>query len=253
MNPRWMAFLVLFLVVFFQSATPLLAEQTIKISSDPWEPWVLGEEGGLATGGTAVRLAEEVFRQLKVPVEIKIYPYERCMRQMQSGERDVLLMAKKTKEREKFMLFSDVAASDPQQLYFAVDRLAGFQWNNWEDLKKYTIGGVSAFNYGGLEDAVKKHNLKVIRVENDFQNLRKLVAGRIDLIILNKSTAKFFEKKYPKFRGKFIAAKKPIANADFHFALSKKGNAVSHLPGINKVLKKMKADGSLEKVLGFAD
>jgi len=246
------AFVLVTLVSVALGATAR-AETVVKISSDPWEPWVLGEEGKAATGGIAVDVAEELFRRLELKAETVIYPYERCIHQMKTGERDVLLMVKKTPEREAYMLFSDVAATDPQLIYYAPDRMKDFSWNDWVDLKPYTVGGVQGFNYGDFEGAAKEHRIKTELTASDAQNIKKLLNGRVDLIILNRATALFYMAENPEKKGKLKAATKVISNAQFHFGVSKKGGATALLPKMNAALRDMKADGTLDKLSGLAE
>ena len=243
-------------IVVLMAMLPVVAisqasNELVKISTDPWEPWVVGEEGEVATDGIAVDLTKEVFRRLGVDIEINIYPYKRCMSQMKSGERDLLLMAKKTEEREKFMLFSDVVVSDPQLIYYSRDHRENFEWNSWEDFKNHIIGGVAGFNYGEFEAAREKYKLNTEYVANDTQNIKKLLSGRIDFVLLSRSTANFYTSRNPEVVNKLKAAARPVAAAEFHFAASRKGNAVKYMPEINKVIADMKKDGTLNKILGL--
>jgi len=235
------------------SAQLKAAERVIKISSDPWEPWVFGEEGEVATGGWSIDITNELFQRLGIKTDIQVYPYERCIRQMKTGERDMLLMAKKTKERQKYLLYTDVSVNDPQLLYYATNRNNAFEWSDWSDLNKLAIGGVRGFNYGKFHDAAKKHDITLELTENDLQNVKKLLAGRIDLVMLNRSTAQHFLSTHPEFRGRLQAARKPIANAEFYIALSKKGAATDLLPDINRVLLEMKNDRTLNKIIESTD
>lgn len=237
----------------FASAALYADSHVIKVSSDPWEPWVLGSEGKQATGGLAVEVTRELFKRLNLDIEINIYPYERCIRQMKTGERDVLLMVKKTEEREKYMLFSDVALMESQSIYYSSERMDGFEWQTWQDLNKYTVGGVRGSNYGDFDTAAKKHGISTELVSTENQNIKKLLAGRVDLIILNQSTANYYMSQNPESRGKLKAAEKSISESKFHFALSKNGKATAHFSGINMALRDMKADGTLDKLLKFSD
>jgi len=241
---------LLTLVFSFFTISNAVATELIKVSSDPWEPWVLGEEGGVASGGIAVDLSNELFRRLGLSTETKIYPYKRCINQMKSGERDLLLMVKRTPEREIYMLFSDVAATDPQLIYYSTDHYSEFSWKSWEDLKGYTIAGVRGFDYGGFHQAASDLNLNFELAANDTQNIKKLLSGRVDLILLSQSTANFYLKSNPEVAGKLIAAERIVTNAEFHFGISKSGNATLHLDNINKMLSEMKQDGSLYSILG---
>lgn len=232
-------------------AWPGYGDEIIKLSSDPWKPWVMGEEGKQAEGGWAVEIAEELFRRIDhIDTETVIYPYERCLTQMKTGERDVLLMAKKTPEREKYMAYSDVAATDPQLLYYNPEKMKNFSWNTIADLKPYRIGTVQGFNYGELSDLAKKESINIESVATDEQNILKLFSGRVDLVAMNISTANYYLQQNPKMVGKLQAAEKPLSDAEFHFAFSKNGKAVKYLSQINEALADMKADGTMARILG---
>jgi polar amino acid transport system substrate-binding protein len=248
---RLVAYVCPFLLVgMFLTATNVRAQQTeIKISSDPWAPWVwLAEDGG-APKGIGIDLAHEIFSRMDVPFDITVYPYKRCLQQMKTGERDILLLAKKTPDREKFMLYSDVVAIDPQLLYYATQYKEGFEWSEPSDLKGATIGVVLGFDYGQLTQQAKTHDYSLIVSHDDDSNLRVLLAGRMDLLVMNRSTADHLIKNNPELKGKIRAATKPISVAEFHFALSRKGNATHLLPRINETLAYMKSDGSWERIL----
>ena len=233
------------------SSRAFAEDLVLKVSSDPWEPWVLGTEGQEATGGIAVELTREIFRRLNTKIEVRIYPYERCMVQMKSGERDLLLMVKKTPEREQFMVFSDVAAEDPQLLYYATDKFKNFEWQGYKDLSGLSVGVVRAFNYGDFDTSAEKFNIRREPVSDDNQNIQKLFAGRVDFIILNRSTAKYYLDNNKDKVGRLKAAAKPISNAEFYFAASKKGKAVPYVDRINQVLKEMRADHTWDKYMGI--
>ena len=242
--------LLLVFILVSHSSLSFADNPVLKISSDPWAPWVLGTEGMEATGGIAVDLTRDLFKRLNTPIEIVIYPFERCMNQMKTGERDVLLMVKKTPEREQFMLFSDVAAEDPQLLYFATDKRREFAWSEWQELSGFKVGVVRGFNYGDFDKVADMVGIQKEAVSEDNQNIKKLLAGRVDFILLNRATAKYYFATHPDQVGKFKAASKPISNAQFYFAVSKKGKAVGYIDRINRVLKEMREDKSWWKYMG---
>ncbi|MES9868877.1 MAG: transporter substrate-binding domain-containing protein [Sedimenticola sp.] len=240
----------LFVGMFLTAANVYAQQAEIKISSDPWVPWVLSAEDDGAPNGIAIDLANEIFSRMDVPIDISIYPYKRCLFQMETGKRDMLLMAKKTPEREKFMLYSDVVVNDPQLLYYATQHKEDFEWSELSDLKGATIGVVLGFDYGQLTQYAKKtHDYSLIVSSDDDTNLRILLAGRIDLLAMNRSTADHLIKKNPELKGKIRAATNPISVAEFHFAISRKGNATHLLPRINETIAEMNSDGSLERIL----
>lgn len=242
------------LILMASTASIMQAAPTaVKVSSDPWEPWVIGEDGKEATKGIAVEITREIFRRLNIPVEIRIYPYERCLQQMKTGERDILLMVKKTPEREQFLLFTQAASEDPQMLYYNPEKKGSFEWNDWKDLEGTTVGIVRGFNYGDFTKSASNYKIKQEVVSADAQNLQKLLAGRIDFTIMNRSTARYYLETNPGHKGKLQAASRIISEAQFHIAISKKGAATGYLQQIDNVLTEMKKDPDWRRKMGFAE
>ena len=159
-------------------------------------------------------------------------------------------MLTKTPEREKYMVFSEGILRDPYCLYYSMERFHSFEWNNWEDLKNYTIGVVNGFNYGKkFEDAVRKYNIKTEAVPKDIMNVEKLVKGRLDLIILNKRNASSIMLQNSEFKEKINASEKIIYESHYKFAFSKKSAFVSRIPEINEIIREIRMDGTLERIL----
>ena len=46
----------------------------LLIVVDPWPPYIIGNEGELATGGIFVEKAKEIFKQIGMPYEIRLFP-----------------------------------------------------------------------------------------------------------------------------------------------------------------------------------
>lgn len=239
----------IFAVGMVVSTPPRAEDHVVRVSADPWAPWAFGEEGGAASGGMSVEASKELFRRIGLEVEVNIYPYKRCLDQMKTGERDVFPMIKKTPEREEIMLFSDVAAREPQLIYFATGRMAGFDWKDWADLKDRTVGIVQGFNYGEFVPAAAKYGIRTEEVAGDEQNIKKLLANRVDLIIATPSTVNYYLQQNPEFQGRIEAASRAVTVAEFRFGLSKNGKAASHLSRINEAIREMQADGTLDRIM----
>lgn len=221
----------------------------IQITCDPWTPWMEGRQGETPTGGVFIQITEAVFSRLKVDYDITIFPFKRCLRQMKTGERDIMLMVSKTPERETFMAFSDVVLCDPYYLYYSSRRISSFEWEEWEDLKNLRIGVVSGFNYGKeFKAAVHAYQITLDGVTSDLQNIKKLVAGRFDFVILNKTNADAILRQYPEFKRDIKSSGKMLHEAQYMFGFSKESSSVSFIPEINDAIMGLKNDGTMEMI-----
>jgi len=222
----------------------------IRITCDPWAPWMEGKQGEKPTGGVFIQITEALFSRINIEYGITIFPFKRCLRQMQTGERDIMLMVSKTPERETFMAFSDVVLSDPYYLYYSSKRISSFEWGAWDDLKNLRIGVVSGFNYGNdFKAAVHAYRITLDGVTSDLQNIKKLVAGRFDFVILNKTNADALLWEYPEFKKDVKMSGKVLHEAQYRFGFSKKSPSLSLIPAINDTIMALKNDGTMKIIL----
>lgn len=224
--------------------------KTVKITCDPWPPWIESQDGVNPTGGIFFLITKEVFRRAHLAYTIEIVPFQRCLYQLRTGKRDVMLMVSRTPEREEFMEFSDIVINDPYYLYYCTERIRSFEWTAWKDLENRTIGVVSGFNYGtAFLDASKEFNIRTDGSSTDVQNIRKLLKGRFDFIILNKANADRIAQQYPGFMDTVRRSEKVLHEGHYRFAFSKKSPFLPVLPRINSILQEIRSDGTLERIV----
>lgn len=223
--------------------------QTIIMITEPWDPWIIAPEGQ-EPSGIFIEITKEICQQGQFQCQIEFYPWNRCLQRIENGESDVLLMLEKNPEREQYMIFSDPLFDDPNLIYYRVDDLPNFQWNQWEDLKPYLIGLTSGYTYGDeFEKAKVEQSYQFDTAPSDIQTFEKLIAKRFDIAILNKTIAEQYLRAHPELAGKIKAADKPIVNASYYIAFSKKSKYVDLLPTINAIIQRMKDDGTMNNFL----
>ncbi len=223
-------------------------EPVVKIVGDPWPPWMQQEKGAKPTG-YAIEIVQELFKRLNLNIDIRIVPFKRALAKVKYGEADAILMVAKNKERSQYMLFNIPMKETLFHLYHT-DTLKNFGWQKWQELQPYKIGIVGGFNYGkDWDNARKKYSYKTFEVTKDIQNIGKLLNGRVDLIILEKSNAIALFKGNLKFKNQLKPAEKPIFEAINHLGISKKSFLASKITMIHETLQKMKKDGTYAQTL----
>lgn len=226
----------------------------IKVANDPWPPYAIGELDKTPTGGMIVNLVYEIFKRLNIEVEFTLYPWNRVLKLAQDGEIDCIAFAGKNAEREAWLGFTDVVYIDRQLIYYRADRAQPFEWNTYEDLKGFSIGLTSGFNYGDeLPKAIDTLKLDVSYAKYDDQGFEKLLRGRMDLFICAEPAAEAIFKKNPAFQGQFKTAAKPHIEHLSYIAFPKKVPAVKLIPEVDRVLAEIRADGTYDKIMNQSE
>jgi polar amino acid transport system substrate-binding protein len=138
----------------------------------------------LPAGGFWCQLVREALALRGHDISIQWYPLKRAFAMVENGAADLSLGWLKTPEREKAVLFSDrPVARSPVVFFHRRDK--AFDWETLEDLKGLRIGDrLGNVNGGKTYLAAEKAGvINVERVPADEQNLKKLLLGRIDVIV----------------------------------------------------------------------
>lgn len=225
-----------------------LREPAVRMITEAWTPWIFEGRDGSAQG-IFQEITREVCRRAGLRYEVKFYPWQRCLNMMGTGGADALLMLEKEPERERYMVYSEPILKDENLVYFHTDAPIQ-EWNSWADLKGFTIGMTSGYTFGDeFEKAKSKHQLRFDFAMTDVQTITKLVNGRFQVAIVNRTVAKTFFLANPRLAGCVKAAKKPASTALYYIAFSRKSDRLDVLPRMNAAIKAMKAEGIIDKLV----
>ncbi len=153
---------------------------SLIVVSDPYEPFVFPPNASLR--GLDYEVTQEVFQQLNIPIEIKFYPWKRCLRMVKNKKADAILDLAATEERKKFLFFPEELLSDSSLIiFYHKDRPPLV--NSLGDLKEFRIGAQLGYEYPKRLSNVLVKRQDVASME---QNFKKLMSNRIDLTIENR-------------------------------------------------------------------
>jgi polar amino acid transport system substrate-binding protein len=171
---------------FIFSANLAFANKKVTIVVEHWAPWEIAHDDNKAniTDGLAIDILNELFSRLELDIEYKNTPWQRALKQIETGEIDLIPMVLKTPEREEYMTFTTPIYNDPILFAYSTDKHDALEWNSWEDLKSLKIGMTRGYTYGGLNDAIKEGELDATVSTNDTQSIKKLLSGRFDIVPL---------------------------------------------------------------------
>ncbi|ATQ76406.1 ABC transporter [Massilia violaceinigra] len=167
------------------SASPVPADSSriIRLSSLEWPPYTgasLPRQGAM-TSVIAAALASMGYR-----LEVQFFPWTRATALIKhnspfAGYYPEYLSPGLARD----FLISDPIGSGP--LGFAYHAAAPVQWDTMTDLSKYRIGVVEGYvNTDEFDTRVRQGKQRVDAAVNDKQNLRKLAARRVPLVLIDR-------------------------------------------------------------------
>ncbi len=108
------------------------------------------------------------------------------------------------------------------------------------------------FRYHYPAEIQENSQVKFIYADDDVANMRRLADGTIDAFIVEERSG-LRALELSKVRGINYSRENPVSNQDCYFAFRNDDDGRSLLKEFNSVLEKMKADGSLQKVLKLSE
>ena len=195
-------------------------EKVITIATLEYPPFIYSD-GDLVKGPIAEKVIN-TFKKIGVTAKIEILPIARGLLMVKTGQVDAYFTLKKTPERENDLLFTKTPLLQ-QPFVFFINKNSKIQWNgNLEDIKNYKIGVVSKTSYGPIFDGLvqKGYFTNLDETQNFELNIKKLIAGRIDLVINSYDVGEYLIQKL-KADSQIIALNPPIEKINSYLAFTK--------------------------------
>lgn len=201
--------------------------------------------------GIDIAVTNAILEQLSHQVSFIELPWARHVNYIKTGEIQIAMGASFTPERETFSYYSIPYRSEQVNLYTLKNKPLNI--NTLDDVidSEYIIGVESGYFYGDLYDELikrpefEKHISEVLDVE---QNVKRLLKGKIDALLVDPYTMKSFIKKY-RMSDEITNDPIVIYKADIHFMLSKKTTSLNLLKEFNNAIEELKRTGRLDQIL----
>jgi len=207
-----------------------------------WEP-VYGE--AQPEGGIYSALAREAFQRAGYQLEISFLPWKRALEDAKVGSYAGVQGAVMSAERDEFFLATDSLMIYEEMFYNHSDQPISYQ--KFEDLKPYTIGHIR----GAVStDIWRDLGITVEEVDDYEQNLKKLMANRIDLMAADKFVMGSLLKKNPQFEGKVEVILPAIYSVPLPIIISKAiSDHIKIVEDFNRGLKDIREDGTFDAIV----
>jgi len=224
------------------ATVPAFADEspkTMRLASLEWLPYV---STSLEQQGWSSFVADAAARAGGYQVKVDYFPWTRAV---QLGLRDVryagYFPAYFTEERARSCHFSLPIGSSTVGLAYL--KTAPVNWNSVQDLISLKVGVVAGFSNGPAFDAlVREGKLVPDASPNDMLNLRKLLAHRVDTVVIDKLVLRYLLSTEPSIlraREQIAFHDKPLAELPLHVCFQHSAEGKAMQQAFNAALQAM--------------
>jgi polar amino acid transport system substrate-binding protein len=228
-----------------------ITARELKVVVLPWPPYASNE---LPENGLATKIVVEALRRAGYASNLRYEMWERVLKGSKVGYYDIVATVWKTPERSKDFLFSDPYLHN--KVVFASTLDNKITYNSLDNLHGLYVGTIKDYAY----DEAFLNDPKIFKVEaySLVQNVRKLLDGKLDLIVADQYVIEYEMNKYLKSEiDKLYFSNKALNKRGLRIAISKRHDqAHTIIHKFNETVKAMKKDGTMDTIInsyGFSN
>lgn len=226
------------------------AEDTIHIATGEFPP-IFSEY--IHDYGYKAHLISEAFEFEDIRVKYRFLPWKRAYVMTRDGKFDATCCWYKTEERTQEMRFSHPVEQVSTNFFHL--KHTKFDWKNLDDLKGLRIGITLGYTYPKeFMEVGRKGLFKLDEAPKDKFNVKKLLAGRIDLFPSGPvPTYTLLRKIFPRETvERFAYHPTPLISEPDYLLFSHKTDS-SFIERFNNGLKQLKASGRFDQIIHDAE
>lgn len=162
------------------------ANESLRLVTFSFPPYMSVQQD--KPSGVLVEIVREAFRRMEQPITIEILPAGRAWNMYVSGQVDGSFTMKMTAERQNTMLFTNVPLVTQDYVFFVRKGSKIRFEGDLATLANYRIGSTISLTYGEkFERATKSGVIRNVEpLPSLEQNFKKLMAGRVDLVVSSR-------------------------------------------------------------------
>ncbi|MEY4737892.1 MAG: hypothetical protein RL302_2211 [Pseudomonadota bacterium] len=171
-----------------------LQAETLRLATGELPPYASEK---LPDQGIALDIVRKAFSQFGYEVSYTFKPWMRSLEEAREGKWDGTAHWGRNPERDVGFLVSDSILTEQWVFVYrdGAPATAHFDWKTFSDLSGLRIGAVQFNTYTPEFWSLQKSGvIKVEFAQDDLTNLRRLVAGRIDVVPMERNMACFLMK-----------------------------------------------------------
>ncbi|MCG8636812.1 MAG: transporter substrate-binding domain-containing protein [Desulfobacterales bacterium] len=219
--------------------------KTITLATVEWEPYY---GPSLENDGFTVDLSRAAFQKAGYSLKIEYMPWKRAIVLGEQGKKyQGVFGAYYNDERNKIFVFSDTFASSGVGLFSRKGE--NISYKTLKDLAPYKVGVIKG--YANTEAFDAADYIAKDETTDQVKNIKKLMNGRVDLIIGSPHVILYEVKsKLPEYGGKIELLNPLLKTNTLHFMISRKVSGHEKIiADFNRGLKMIKEDGTYDEIV----
>ena len=236
-----MTIIVLMCTFWFVSAAG--AGNVVKAGTVNWPPYY-GES--LKNGGFMTEITREAFKRSGWDYELEYMNWNRAEGLCKQGKLDMVQGGFYTDERSKIYRLTDQYAT--VSIVFFKKKGNELSYSTIDELAGKKVGLIRGWIY---PDAISKStSLKLDYVDKPLSNIKKLLVGRVDVIVGSKAVIiDTVNREMPDQAGMLVPMDPPIkANPVHNIISSKIADSKAIAEAFNNGLKEIREDGTYDEI-----
>lgn len=230
-------------VLMLAAVSDAQARQVVMCTLN-WEPYY-GED--LPREGFFTEIVRTAFERGGHTTQAEFMPWARAMLEVKQGDRDVLLGAYYNEERAETYIASDPIYTDEVGIV-AHEDLGLTEFDSLRDLTEYTIG--YGRGYSVNEEFDNADYLDKEPEESQVLNLRKLFAGRIDLIAGSFASIRYVAQEQGHDVDELVFLQPTLKENTLHIMISRAIDDGDELMAdFHEGLSEIREDGTYDRIL----
>lgn len=192
----------------------------IKIATLEWPPFASNKIQDQTSHGTTLDKIEKSFASQGVKVEFIFVPWARAVKMFEANEVDALAPVYFSQHRVFDYYFSEPIEASPL-IALARQDFPLSNYHKLSELYSFKFGVVR--DYANTDEFDRNKNIRKEYSNDDFNNLKKLDAARVDLILIDKNVYEHLLKKH-KFHHSFKILSPSLEDKKLHLSFPKKSS-----------------------------
>jgi polar amino acid transport system substrate-binding protein len=229
-------------------AAPAPAAEPVQLVSTEYPPYM---GAALPNGGITLDIVTRAFRRAGYEPTVTFRPWARALDEAKDGQYDGVVFVWRSPDREKWLAFSDALPTN--QIGFYKLKSERIPFRTLTDLRPYLIGvGRGYVNPPAFEAA----GLNTENGLDDGENLRKLAAHRLDMVLIDRGVAAYLLRgSLARFADDLEWVDPPIEEQVQYLGMPlDRPGYQAKLAAFNRALASLYADGTVKSLvteLGF--
>lgn len=243
---------VLRMVAFLLCSAGAARAQTLQLATYDYPPYMQAAASPAKPGdrpGPVVEVVQEAFRRAGIETAITFYPFQRAKRLLEIGGVGGLFTLKMNAERAQRFVFSKEPLLRQEYVVYVPHDSPLVFGGDLNQLRNVTMGLVEATSYGNRFDEFAN---TVAPARKDYSNsheanFRKLIAGRVQLIVCSRAVGDALLKRTGAAR-KVKVIGPPIEVASSYMMFNPAVARPAAIARFDIQLRAMRKDGTLQRI-----